>query len=178
MLTITEALAEIKTIAKRLEAKRNFVRQYLTRNIGQVDPLEKQGGSVGAIAEARQAIGDLESRVVAIRMAIAEANNRTQAEVEGIMKTIAEWLVWKREVAPGQRNFLVQMHQTVQQNRGKGQARLLSQKVGEGSCEVETDTVVNVDEKMILEQAEKLETILGVLDGKLSLLNATTTIDV
>lgn len=41
-ITITEALAEIKTVAKRIEKKRDFIRAYLSRQEGVRDPLEKQ----------------------------------------------------------------------------------------------------------------------------------------
>ncbi len=178
MLTITEALAEIKTIGKRLEAKRTFVRQYLTRHVGLVDPLLKEGGSVQALREARQAITDLESRVVAIRMAIAEANNTTTVTVGPDTRTIAQWLVWKREVAPGHAAFLQSITQSIMGGRKQTQVRLTAQKAGEASLEGEVDTVVNVDEKALAQESEDLQTLLGELDGKLSLANAITTIDI
>lgn len=44
-LTITEALAEIKTVGKRVEKKREFIKAFLARQDGVKDPLEKDGGS-------------------------------------------------------------------------------------------------------------------------------------
>src|SRR5579863_1653454 len=63
-LTITEALAEIKTINKRLESKRESVRNYIARDVRVRDPLEKEGGSAEFIKRERQAIIDLEERIV------------------------------------------------------------------------------------------------------------------
>ena len=45
-ITITEALAEIKTISKRLEKKRESIFNFVGRQDGIRDPLEKDGGSV------------------------------------------------------------------------------------------------------------------------------------
>ena len=73
-MTITEALAETKTIDKRISKKRTFVTDYLFRQDALRDPLEKEGGSVAAIEATRQAIGDLEKRLVDIRRAIARAH--------------------------------------------------------------------------------------------------------
>ncbi len=44
-LTITEALAEIPTIEKRIEKKREFILNYLYRQSSVRDPHEKDGGS-------------------------------------------------------------------------------------------------------------------------------------
>src|ERR1035438_7251391 len=66
-LTITEALQEIKTIGKRLDKKRAAAAQYLARDARARDPLEKDGGSAKFISEERQAIADLETRVISIR---------------------------------------------------------------------------------------------------------------
>jgi hypothetical protein len=41
----------------------------------------------------------------------------------------------------------------------------------------QNDIVVNINEKQIAEQAEHLENVLGILDGQLSLKNATVLID-
>ncbi len=40
------------------------------------------------------------------------------------------------------------------------------------------DVIVNIDEKALADQAEQLETILGTLDGQLSLKNATVMVSV
>lgn len=48
-MTITEGLAEIKTIGKRIEKKRTFVLNYVARQNMFVDVLAKEGGSEAAI---------------------------------------------------------------------------------------------------------------------------------
>src|SRR3954452_7996422 len=101
-ITITEALAELKTIDKRIEKKREFVLAYLLRQEMFKDPLEKDGGSVSAIRREMQAIGDLEERRITLRRAVQQANERNSVVVGKQVRTIADWLVWRREVAPAQ----------------------------------------------------------------------------
>lgn len=43
-MLITEALAELKTLNKRVEKKKEYVKAYLYRQEGLKDPLEKDGG--------------------------------------------------------------------------------------------------------------------------------------
>lgn len=182
-ITITEALAEIKTINKRLEKKRQSVTQYLARDSRVKDPLEKDGGSADWIGRERQAIGDLEARIIAIRTAIQSVNLTTMTTVNGTNRSIAEWLTWRREVSTGQQQFLTLLINGIRNVRAQVQkegGRVLAL----ASAEINTDpkappdVVVNVDEKLLLESQENLEQTLGELDGKLSLLNATITINV
>ena len=88
--TITEALAEIKTIGKRLEKKRESVKAYLARDSRVKDPLEKEGGSTEYVRKERQAISDLEKRVVTIRTAIAKSNLGTAVTIQGMSMTVFE----------------------------------------------------------------------------------------
>src|SRR6266850_8251735 len=104
-MTITEALQEIKTIGKRLEKKRLAVSDKLARDTRIKDPLEKDGGSEKFVREERQAIGDLEKRIVAIRTAIQRSNLITMVPIDGNQGTVAEWLTWRREVSAGQVEF-------------------------------------------------------------------------
>lgn len=54
--TITEALAEIPTIEKRIEKKSEFILNYLYRQSAVRDPHEKDGGSSTLIHRELQAI--------------------------------------------------------------------------------------------------------------------------
>ena len=45
-MTCTELLAELKTIEKRIQTKRQFINEFAMRSGAFKDPLEKQGGSV------------------------------------------------------------------------------------------------------------------------------------
>lgn len=85
-ITITEALAEIKTIGKRIEKKREFIGGFLARQDGVRDPLEKDGGSAKAIAGERQSVNDLEDRIVALRRGIQRANDETSVTINGITR--------------------------------------------------------------------------------------------
>src|SRR5579871_6226322 len=116
-LTITEALAEIKTIGKRMEKKREGVLPYLARQDGIRDPFEKEGGSLSYIAAERQGLRDLGSRIVALREGIQRANDTTTITISGQTRTISQWLTWRREIAPGERDFLSKLRQHINQVR-------------------------------------------------------------
>lgn len=175
-ITITEALAEIKTIGKRLDKKRQNVLLYLARQEGIKDPLEKEGGSAAFVAAERQSIADLGSRIVELRRGIQKANEATSVTLGGKTRTIADWLIWRRDVAASEGSFLAQIRQ--QLNAVRDQARKNGSGVVASSAEANTpaDFVVNVNEQDLASQIEAHEEILGQLDGQLSLKNATTTI--
>jgi L-lactate utilization protein LutB len=182
-MTITEALAEIKTIGKRLEKKRQAIYANLGRDMRLVDPLE--GGSVEFIKRERQAIEDLEKRIVAIRTAIQKSNLETRTTVGEMTHTIAEWLTFRREVATGRQQFLASINNGVKNIRDKIQregGRVTS--VGMAATAIVdtnknvADVSIHVNERELLAEQERLEQTLGELDGKLSLLNATTVIPV
>lgn len=170
VVTITEGLAELKTLAKRIEKKQETVKQYLFRRDTMRDPLEKSGGSAKFVTQELQSINDLEIRIISIRRGIARANDRTIVNVCGEERTVSEWLTWRREIASKRQSFLSQLRQLADRARREAQR---NQQTGQ----VE-DVVVNINEKDLLSQEEKTEEILSTLDGKLSLVNATVTIDV
>lgn len=176
-ITITEALAELKTLGKRIEKKRQFVLSNLLRQECIKDPLEKEGGSIKAIERERQAIGDLEARAIAIRQAVADANEATKVTIGSTTRSIAGWLIWRREVAPGQQQFLANMQGHVQKVRRDAQQKGLT--VGaQGEVTRPEDIVVHINETNLHQEIEEIEEILGVLDGQLSLKNATVTVNV
>lgn len=177
-LTITEALAELKTIQKRIEKKREYVGSYLVRQDGLKDPLDKDGGSAAVIARERQAIADLETRHVGIRTAIQKVNQATTITVADITKTIAEWLTWRKEVAPGVQAFVTSLRRGIQSARTAAQQKGWSVVTASATAANPTDLVINADEAALAAEAEQVETILGTLDGQLSLKNATVLIDV
>ena len=178
-LTITEALAEIKMLGKRIEKKRQGLTNYVARQEAMKDPLEKEGGSVEFIKGERQAVRDLGERIVELRRAIAKANAETMVSVNGDTRSIADWLTWRREVAPGRQSEVRTLLSEVEgirqqaQQKGLGFVTAVAQVGGDVKP---TDVLVNVSEVELLNEADHLETVLGVLDGQLSLKNATTTI--
>lgn len=176
-LTITEGLAEIKTINKRLETKRQFVAQHLMRQAQFKDPLEKESGSPAVLEQEIQAIRDLEESIVAIRLAIQTSNRSTNLKIGKTTHSVAAWLTWRKEIAPQQKAFyggLVSAIETTRARAAQANSRMVS---SEKEAEPK-DVIVHIPEKKLSEIRESLETILGTLDGQLSLLNATTVISI
>lgn len=175
--TITEALAEIKTLDKRIIKKREFIIAYMVRQERFKDPLPEEGGSVTAIKRELQATSDLEQRKVNLRLAINRANEDTTLSIDGTSKSIAAWLVWRRDVSPGYQRFLGQLRQGIDTARRTAQQKGLNVVAGDVKASDDTDVIINLNEQELAKEAEHLEMVLGDLDGQLSLKNATTTID-
>ena len=178
-LTITEALAEIKTIGKRVETKQSQLESYIVRDSRMRDPMEKTGGSEEYIKRERQAINDLQKRVVDLRLAIQKSNMVTKLALNGTEMTVYEWLIWRREVAPTATNQLSRIWQTLQNARRGAQQRgvnVIAAAAAVQSGNEAHDLIVNVNEQEIAKERETVEAALGELDGRLSLINATTLI--
>lgn len=174
-MTITEALAELKTVDKRLTVKQQFVQDYAFRVETLKDPFEKDGGSQKKISEEMQAISDLEKRAVSLRRAIQSANEATVLTVGDTEMTIADWLVWRREIAPIKETFLYGLRQRLLASR----EAVRKQNINWGNSpapEKPIDIIVNVDEAQLSKDLENIKDILGQLDGQLSLKNATVMI--
>lgn len=174
-MTITEALAELKTIDKRIAKKKEFIGQYTMRQENLRDPLEKDGGSFKAIQAEMQAIGDLELNKVNIKLAIAKANDETDVTVNGMTWPISWWLIWKRDVAPGTQSFLNTMANGIAKHRAQALTRGVSA-TSDPSTAKPGDIIVNINEMHLAKSVEDLEVTLQTLDGQLSLKNATVTI--
>ena len=178
MLTITEALAEIKTIGKRVQKKREFIGQYAFRQEIVRDPLENQGGSKAAIVTELQSVRDLEERLIALRRAIAKANTETSVTVGGVTRPLQDWLTWRREVSGQRKASVSAMFQAIQNFRQKQMQAGFAVHTEPSAQPGDKDIIVNVDERALAQEAEELEQVLGTLDGLLSLKNAPVTIDV
>jgi hypothetical protein len=175
--TITEALAEIATIDKRVTKKVDDIVPYVVRSNAVRDPFLQDGGSDDYIARQRQSIDDLLERKIALREAIAKVNAETVLDIGGTSRTMADWLVWRRDVYNVEKSMLSSIMRRVQQ------ARELARKEGVGistqtSEKFSNDLVVCVDEQGVIERLDKLEEMYGRLDGALSLRNATSTVEV
>lgn len=170
-MTITEGLQEVKTLTKRIEKKREFVRNYLWRQNQIRDPHEKLGGSREVIKKERQAIRDLEAGIVDIRRRISEANAKNGIAVGGITKTIADWIIWRREIATERKRFLEGLYSRVQSARTQATQKGIQVVESDGQASG-AELIVNVDEKVLADEIEKIEEILSTLDGQLSLKNA------
>ena len=179
--TITEALAELKTISKRIEKKQGFIAANVARQEGLKDPLAKDGGSVTVIERELQSIDDLLKRHVAIRMAIQRVNQATYLTIGDAVMSIAEWLTWRKEVAPTLARFNKTLQDGIRLTRDQAQKKGYSVVAGALSVSQAdgkpTDVVINVDEKKLADRIEEHEQVLGTLDGLLSLKNATVMIE-
>lgn len=178
-MTITEALAEIKTINKRIEKKRVFVGANLVREDFLRDPLERDGGGEEVMKRELQSIHDLEERVVRIRSAINKKNQEQPLKIGNQERSIADWLVWRREIVPQQQRAL----ETMRNNIATAKQRVSNQTWR--NTTTDGDQVnkpigihVNLDELKLAQDIEELEKVLGSLDGQLSLLNALTKVEV
>jgi len=177
-MKITEALAELKTINKRIQKKEEFVQTYLTRPEGIKDPLATDGGSAAAIEKALQAIGDLRARIIALRRGVQVANDETKLTIGGMTHTISEWLIWRRECAPGETQFVNVLNRAIQHARNEAIRSGNKMVSKESEATGPTDIVVSIDESYLAKDAERLEEVLGNLDGALSLTNATVEVRV
>ncbi len=181
-LTITEALAEMKTIDKRIEKKNDYILNYLIREEDRRDPLDSEGGSVTVIAREKQAINDLLERKVKIRMIINRINADILLTVGGVTRSIAEWIVWRRDAAPILRDLLTEQSRRIRAARTRDVQTANVRRTASGlTSKVEepraVDIVVNVPEGELATQIENLEQTLGSLDGQLSLKNATVLVE-
>lgn len=176
MQTITEALAEIATIDKRIPKKAEELIPYVAQPGFAKDPMEKSGGSARYIAEQRQSHADLLGRKLELRRQIAKANAEHLIVVGGREQSIADWLVWKRECYAPEKLLLDKLLAQAQGARAeavKRAVKLVSESSGEPTQE---DIVVHVSEEELIEEIDALETLFGTLDGLLSLKNATIVI--
>lgn len=176
-MTITEALAEIKTIGKRVGKKESFILEHIVGQSGLEDPLGTDGGSRMVIARERQAITDLHERVIRIRGAIHEANHSTEITVCDQNRTIADWLVWRREVATHAQSIMNSMHSKIHAARKQWQQQG-GNVAGESATPNRFDLTILIDEAELAREREGIEEVLGSLDGLLSLKNATTMIEI
>jgi hypothetical protein len=177
-MTISEGLAEIKTIAKRIEKKREFVRGFLFRQDQMRDPLEKEGGSFERVRAERQAIADLLNEVVKIRSGIVRANSEVKVTINGTERSIADWLVWRRDVSKLVGECLGELQANLKSMRAQAQQKGLAVIGADKGAQAASDIIVNVNESELLKEVEAHEQTLGTLDGALSTINATNLISV
>lgn len=161
--------------------------QLIGRDSRLKDPLADEEGmtSVKYVGQERQAINDLEKRIVDIRSAIQRKNLETACTVGKTTMTVQDWLNFRREVADGRKRFLSTLNQgiknirvNVQQKGGKVVSAVAAQAVITSAENPPVEVLLNLDERELFAEQEGLEQTLGELDGKLSLLNATTVIEV
>lgn len=180
-ITITEALAELKIINKRIATKRQFIQQNAVRHAIIVDPFEGESSTQrDRVTAELQAIGDLITRYLFIRQSISIANHATELTIGTVTRTVATWLVYRREQADGALLLMKQMQQAAVNMRNEIAQKLGQQPNPSGIApDIKRWQVqVNFDEGALASAIEAADDVMGRLDGLLSLHNATVKIKV
>jgi len=177
-MTITEGLQDIKTISKRIDKKREFVCNHVLRQEKIKDPLAKDGGSEMVLSRELQAIKDLFEQLIKIRSASNSSNQAVMVRIGDRKRSVADWITWKRDVAPKEQTLWAALTKQIHAIRGQAMGKGL--RVIKATDEVQgpDDVVVHVNEVALAGWGESTEEMLGKLDGQLSLINATTMIEV
>lgn len=171
-MSITEALAEVKLIAKRIEKKKETIFNNLVRQEHVADPFQSAGGTPKFIKEETQAIGDLWDRLIRIREAIGKANLENEVTVEGQTRTIAGWLAWRREVQEQAQSFYGAIKDRTNNALQMAARNHQLYKPTEAAEPILVKTVSNVDLAKVTKAWEVAHAIEDRLDGQLSLKNA------
>jgi hypothetical protein len=175
-ITLSEALAEVETIGRRLDKKQQLVFAYLLREQQYRDPLRPEGGSPAALAGEWEGIRALHERKVLLRRLIQQAYERTPVTFRDQTRSLADWLAWRRDVAARQAGFLKALGTHITRARRRA-ARLHQARATGSAADRPADVIVHLNEQELAQQAETLEELLGYLVGQLALKNATVTID-
>jgi len=170
-MTITEAMAEIKVIVKRVNKKIESLKEYVIRPDAVRDPLEDSGGSTEYVRSEVQSIRDLFQRIMDLRVGIQKKNQETELTIEGVSRSVSEWLTWRREVASLEKLLTDTLWGIIVAARREQRSR--AQALESGEVKNQFELVCNVDEADLLKTRETNEAVLEQLDGQLSLLNAT-----
>jgi hypothetical protein len=171
-MTISQAMATLKLLDKRIEGEIRDLDAYAVRRDSAADPLVRKGSNSAIYVAARQqAIADMSAQKIAIKEAIALANQATSLTVAVETRTVSQWIVWKRIVAPGMQTMYAGLLTKINRERAA-----LDRENMAVAADSRVQLVVNLDEQKLREDAKHLEDILGELDGQLSIINATTMI--
>jgi hypothetical protein len=176
--TISEALQELKTLDKRIVSTRDFILAYGIRQGSTIDPLDMEGGSHKEIPNRLRQLKDLLERKVQIRIAINQANAETQASVCGQTRTVAEWIVWRRDAFKQELESWRALQRKVLDARQQATTKALTIKEDGTQPTKVNEVACFIPEGEISKRIVQLEEIESVLDGKLSVVNATTLIEV
>lgn len=171
-ITITEALGELKLISKQIQSNLDNALKYVCRPSNMLDPLATKGGSQNFVTSKAMSTDSLLKNQLKLRSAINEANRNTNMEICGVTRNVSEWLSWRREIAPTEQLF----YQKLVEKAANERVQLGRQKVAEGSDPI--NLVVHFDEIAMSKKLDELTTILGTIDQKLSIHNATTEVTV
>ncbi len=171
--TITEALADIKVLNKRILKKQEFVNSHLLTGDHIKDPYADKGGVKKIVEEELQSIGDIRIRIVTLRAAINQANMNTGITINGETKSMYSWLTWRREIMETETVFVAKSAAKIQAELSQYNNRPQVWKDDDEKQHL-VHLEPTVDPKLFQDASEKLDVIAGSLDGQLSMKNATT----
>ena len=178
-MTVTEALAEIELIEKKVEKKAAVIMANLSRYEHQNDPYVKEDdGASGMLKREYQSMQDHWGRLIKFREAIAKANVDNSITVEGITKSISQWLAWKRDVQDDHITHLANIVKTVEAAIKEDDRSPKVMRNAETNATHLAKLVWNVQLPDVRKQQEHLLTIKEKLDGQLSLKNATIVVSI
>lgn len=174
MITITEALAEINLIKKKIEDGETGIKVMLVRASHVPDFYQDHGGAAVMIQRTQQALKDMRTRLLSLRSGISRANIENQITINGESKSIFDWLTWKRELYQPLERALKDHIQTLKASADKEASRPEVWKDQEGRTQL-VSYIRNADLKTIEDEYNRIVDVYGKLDGQLSLKNATIT---
>jgi len=178
-LMIAQAMNEVKLAEKKIQSSLEFILRNLLREEDRRDPFAKDGTTQEAMVKsALQSIQDNEKRIVSLKLAINKINLETSLTVESMSATIAEWLIWRRDILPPQKQRLQALVQRMTAALGEPSIAARRTAAAAGVQFEKVQIIVNLSEKDLMAAIQKLDTIEERLDAMLSMANATTPIEV
>lgn len=174
-MTVTEALAEVKLIQKKIEKKKATITANTARFEHMKDPY---GDTASMIKEELQSIEDLYAKLTRLRTSVSKANLDTRVSIGGHDKTVTEWLTWKKEVyEPLTGVYSGLTFNATQEIKKNTERPSLVKNENTNDPATLAKLVVNVDIPTLNKKAEQIVEIHEKLDGLLSLKNATVTVE-
>lgn len=176
-MTITEALADIKTTTNKITKKEAWVNGHLCLTDAMDDPMEEKGGTKKVVKAEIQSVRDLRIRLVNLRNGINKANFDNTLTIRKRQMSIAEWLIWRREVAKAAQTFESEIHNYVDKTLKDAMHRPSVKQEGTENMRI-IKILPQVDKEEHRAIADEISETMDELDGKLSHANATVTMTI
>lgn len=173
-MTVTEALAEVKLVLKKIEKKKQTVAQNLVRIEHDKDPF---GDTKLMVKSEIQSVQDLYKRLVSIRKAISKSNLETIVAIGNLTLSVTEWLTWKKEVyKPLNELYASTVSRSTELLKNASDRPQLYKKEPQDEAQL-VKVVSNVDVAQLTKYQEEILEVNEKLDGLLSLKNATVMLE-
>lgn len=166
-MKIIEALKELPLIDKKIARNINQIQTYSSEaDNGHMDlPFGNAEGQKSEVASLLQSTNDLVARSATIRRVLAVTNATIRVQIDGVSRTIAEWISYRTA------GFAHQIRALQAQNDKIAQANL-------NKVQFDVDAGVRIarfyDEKKRNDAISEVEALQGQIDARLEMVNATT----